>query len=232
MPFVFPIPVRPIPQAIPCPGSRSIDAIAGTDGQEHSRPSVPVSPLSRWAHHDKKSPASAKPGSAHRSVAREFFPMKMDSELARLVFRLIEECTVGILTTADSQGQPHATWMNFQTKGYLEEIFTITAPNTQKIANLRANPRSEWMFFHPGFHAESIAYVTGETRIIEGGDVQPWWEATPGKSRAYFRRYCAADDPTKFAALVTKVTGATLCCPVAYHKTPVLGPAAEAAEKK
>jgi general stress protein 26 len=150
----------------------------------------------------------------------------MDSELARTAFRLIEDCNVGILTTADKDGQPHATWMNFQTRGYLDEIFTITAPTTQKVANLRANPRTEWMFFHPGFHAESIVYVTGETRIIEGGAVAPWWDAMPGKARAYFRRHSEADDPAKFVALVTKVTGATCCCPIAYHKTVVAGPGA------
>ncbi len=152
--------------------------------------------------------------------------MKMDTELARTAFRLIEDCSVGILTTADRDGQPHAVWMNFQTRGYLDEIFTITAPGTQKVANLRSNPRSEWMFFHPGFHSESIVYVTGETRIIEGAAVEPWWDAMPGKARAYFRRYCEADDPAKFVALVTRVTSTTCCCPVAYRKTIVSGPGA------
>jgi general stress protein 26 len=148
--------------------------------------------------------------------------MKTDTELARMAWRLVEECHVGILTTADKDGWPHAAWMNFQTTGYLDEIFTITAPTTQKVANLRANPRTEWMFSHPGFAAESTVYVTGETRIIEGDAVQPWWDAIPGKSRAYFRQYDDSGDFRKFVALVTKVTGVVSCCPIAYRKIPIL----------
>ncbi len=149
--------------------------------------------------------------------------MKMDTELARTAWRLVEESDVGLLTTADKDGWPHAAWMNFQTKGYLDEIFTITAPTTQKVANLRVNPRTEWMFFHPGFRSESIVYVTGETRIVEGDAGQAWWDAMPGKLRAYFRRYSDSEDFHKFVALVTTVTNVVCCCPIAYRKTPVVG---------
>jgi len=156
------------------------------------------------------------------AVACKLPGMKMDSELARMAWQLVDECKVGLLTTADKDGWPHATWMNFQNKGYLDEIFTITAPNTLKVANLRANPRTEWMFSHPNFNAESIVYVTGETHIIEGDAVQPWWDAMPGKSAAFFRRYCESNDFRKFVALVTKVTNVACCCPIAYRKSAVL----------
>ena len=147
--------------------------------------------------------------------------MKTDTELARMAWRLVEDCKIGLLTTADRDGWPHATWVNFQTKGYLDEIFTITAPTSQKVANLRENPRTEWMFSHPGFAAESTVYVTGETRIIEGDPVEPWWDAIPGKPRAFVRQYDASGDFHKFVALVTKVTGVVCCCPLAYRKSTV-----------
>lgn len=149
--------------------------------------------------------------------------MNTSSELARVAIRLIRDCSYGLITTADENGQPHATWMNFQTRGQLDEIFTVTAPTTQKVANLRANPRSEWMFFHPGFHAESIVYVTGETRIVEGDGVRKWWDAMPESSRSYIRQHCDTSDPTQFVALVTTVDAVTCCCPVAYRKTVVIG---------
>ena len=50
---------------------------------------------------------------------------------------------------------------------------------------------------------------------------------SPGKHRAYFRRFCKSDDPAQFTALVTKVTGVVCACPVAYRKTAVLGPGAK-----
>ena len=156
-----------------------------------------------------------------------FSLVKPDSDLARMAWQHVEECDLGVMVTADANGQPHATWMNFQTKGYLDEIFTITVPTTQKVANLRANPRTEWMFWQPGCQAESIVYVTGETRIVEGEAVRPWWDAMPGKSRLFIRRYSESDDPLQFVALVTKVTSVVCSCPVLYRKTAVVGPGVE-----
>ncbi len=147
--------------------------------------------------------------------------MKTETELERMVRHLVEDCHHGLLTTASKDGQPHATWMNFQTTGYLGEIFAITAPTTQKVANLRENPRAEWMFSNPPFTIESIAYVSGETRIVEGDAVRPYWDAMPGKSRAYFRQYNDSDDFRQFVVLVTKVSKVTFCRPIAYRKIPV-----------
>ena len=147
--------------------------------------------------------------------------MKIETDLERMARHLVEDCQHGVLTTADKAGRPHATWMNFQTKGYLEEVFAITAPTTQKVANLRENPHAEWMFSNPPFTVESIAYVSGETRIIEGDAVQPYWDAMPGKSRAYFRQYSNSDDFRQFVVLVTKVSKVVFCRPIAYRKIPV-----------
>jgi general stress protein 26 len=150
--------------------------------------------------------------------------MILDTELSRLVWQLVSDARHGLLTTVDKDGWPHATWMNFETKGTLDEIFTITGPATQKVANLRANPRTEWMFSHPNFTVENIAYISGETRIIEGDAVEPYWDAIPGKSRAYYRQSDKTDDFHHFVVLVTKVTKVVLSRPIAYRKFPVLDP--------
>ena len=150
--------------------------------------------------------------------------MILDTELSRMAWQVISDARHGLLTTVDKDGWPHATWMNFQTKGTLDEIFTITAPTTQKVANLRANPRTEWMFSHPDFTIENIAYASGETRIIEADAVQPYWDAIPGKSHAFFRQYSDSDDFRHFVVLVTKITKVVLCRPIAYRKFPVLEP--------
>lgn len=150
--------------------------------------------------------------------------MKADTELARMALQVVSDARHGLLTTVDKDGWPHATWMNFETKGQLDEIFTITAPTTQKVANLRANPRAEWMFSHPDFSIESIAYASGETHIVEGDAVQPYWDAIPGKSRAFYRQYNDTDDFRQFVVLVTKVSKVVFCRPVAYRKFPLLDP--------
>lgn len=147
--------------------------------------------------------------------------MKIETELARMARQLVEDCNHGLLTTTSKDGWPHATWMNFQTKGYLEDVFAITAPTTQKVANLRENPHTEWMFSKPGFTIESIVYVSGDTTIVEGDAMRPYWDAMPGKSKAYFRQYNNSDDFHHFVVLVTKVSKVDFCRPIAYRKFPV-----------
>ncbi|MEM7012546.1 MAG: pyridoxamine 5'-phosphate oxidase family protein, partial [Verrucomicrobiota bacterium] len=69
------------------------------------------------------------------------------SELWRDAFRIVSESNLGILSTADSSGKPHATWMGaVGAPSDLSEIYTITGPKTEKIANLSENSRAEWMF--------------------------------------------------------------------------------------
>jgi general stress protein 26 len=146
--------------------------------------------------------------------------MKIDTELGRMAWQIVEDCRLALLSTADKQGWPHATWMNFQVKGYLDEIFTITAPSTQKIANLRENPRAEWMLSNPSL--ESIVLISGETRVIEGDEVQPYWDAIPGKAHAYYRRYNDTDDFRKFVVIRTKVAKVVLTHPAAYKKVTIV----------
>jgi general stress protein 26 len=147
--------------------------------------------------------------------------MKMDTELSRTAHQLIEECRLALLTTADKAGWPHATWMNFQMKGYVEEIFTITAPTTQKVANLRANPRAEWMFSNRSM--ESIVMVSGPTHVIENVAVKQYWDAMPGKAHAFFRQYCETEDYRQFVVISTKVEKVVFCRPAGYRKIVVMG---------
>jgi general stress protein 26 len=150
----------------------------------------------------------------------EFTLMKIESEIDRMAWQIIEDCRLALLTTADRNGWPHATWMNFQMKGYLEEIFSITAPTTQKIANLRENPRAEWMLSNPSL--ESVISISGETRIIEGDEVQQYWDAIPGKLHAYYRQYNDSDDFRKFVVISTKIAKVVLTRPAAYKKIPIV----------
>jgi general stress protein 26 len=142
--------------------------------------------------------------------------MKIETEAGRLAWQLVEDCRLAMLTTADKQGWPHATWMNFQVKGYLDEIFSITAPTTQKVANLRENPHAEWMLSNRSM--ESVLSLSGETRVIEGEAVQPYWDAIPGKSRSCYRQYNDTDDFRKFVVICTKIGKVVLCHPAMYRK--------------
>jgi len=141
------------------------------------------------------------------------------AELWRTASRLVADSHVAVMTTADAAGMPHAAWMNILADSAMEEVFSITAPTTQKIANLRANPRAEWMVASPS--NETIVYLSGPTQILEGIEAGHCWDRMPGKSKAYFRNYSDTDDHTKFAVIRTEVTKVVHCRPIGYQKTVV-----------
>lgn len=140
-------------------------------------------------------------------------------ELWRTASRLVADSHLGILTTADAAGMPHAAWMNILTDSTMQEVVTITAPNTQKIANLRTNPNGEWMVATPSL--ETIVYLSGPTLILEGDEAKQCWDRMPGKRKANFRHYCDEDDFARFAVVRTRVTKVVYCRPFGYRKTVV-----------
>ncbi len=154
--------------------------------------------------------------------------MSKEGELWRAASEVAKSTKLAIMTTADASGMPHAAWMNLLADSVMEEVICITAPNTQKIANLRANPQAEWMISSPTM--ETVVYLSGPTEILSDDEARKYWNSMPGKSQAYYRRYCDEDDPDKFCILRTKVTRVVYCRPPGYHKTVVHEITPEAAE--
>lgn len=141
------------------------------------------------------------------------------SELWRTASRLVAESQLGILTTADAAGMPHAVWMNILVDSTMQEVVTITAPTTQKVANLQVNPNGEWMVANSSL--ETIVYLSGPTHILQGDEARQYWDRMPGKAKAYFRHYSAPDDFSKFSVIRTQVTKVVYCRPIGYRKAVV-----------
>lgn len=143
--------------------------------------------------------------------------MKIENEVARDVAQLVVKSRTAVLATSDAEGHPHSAWMTAQVTPDLEEIISITAPTSQKAAILRANPQAEWMFACPSL--ETIVYLSGRTRVIEGDAAKRYWDQMPGKSKAYYRKYCETEDYHKFAVIRTEVSKVVLCKPYVYTKS-------------
>lgn len=150
--------------------------------------------------------------------------MKLDNDLAREAFQVVKKSRAAVLATADHQGCPHSTWMTTQVTEDLVEVFSITAPTSQKIADLRRNPQAEWMFSTASM--ETLVYLSGFTRVIEGEAAKRYWDQMPGKAQAYYRKYCDTDDYHKFAIIRTEVSKVVLCKPYAYKKTVIFNKSA------
>ncbi len=150
--------------------------------------------------------------------------MKIDNELSRTAAQLVAKCRNAVLATSDVSGHPHSAWITTQVTSDLEEVVSITAPTSQKAAILRGNPQAEWMFASPSM--ETIVYLSGYTRLIEGDAAKRYWDQMAGKAQAYYRKYCETEDYHKFAVIRTEVNKVVLCKPYAYTKTVVFDQAA------
>jgi len=143
--------------------------------------------------------------------------MLIDNELSRTAAQIVAETRNAVLATADDKGLPHSAWMTAQVTQDLEEVISITAPISQKVADLRSNPHAEWMFASHGM--ETIVYLSGHTRVVEGEAAKRYWDKMPGKAQAYYRKYCDTDDFHKFVVVRTEVDKVVLCKPYSYKKT-------------
>ncbi|MBI5772381.1 MAG: pyridoxamine 5'-phosphate oxidase family protein [Verrucomicrobia bacterium] len=153
------------------------------------------------------------------SIQNLVITKRRHGELWRTASRLVADSHLAVFTTTDAAGMPHAAWMNILVDSTMQEVVTITAPTTQKIANLQANPQAEWMLASPSL--ETIVYLSGPTQVLQGDEARRRWNRMPGKSKAYFRNYCDTDDHTKFAVIRTQVTKVVYCRPIGYRKTVV-----------
>lgn len=143
-----------------------------------------------------------------------------EGELWRAASQVVGQGGMAVLTTANAEGQPHATWMNTLVGTRLEEVITATAPHTLKVANLTTNSRVEWMFASPS--QETLVYLEGRARIIEdAGDAEECWNSLPDRHQAYFRNYCDSDDFRDFSLIRTEVDAVVYCRPQGYRKTVV-----------
>lgn len=128
---------------------------------------------------------------------------------------VLAEGNLALLTTADAQGHPHATWMGAVMAGSIEEITTVTAPGSQKVANLRENPWAEWLFTSKS--KETLLYLSGPTELLSSGhEKNKYWERVPNKSQAYFLKFY--EETTGFEVIRTRVERIVLGKPMVMRK--------------
>lgn len=148
--------------------------------------------------------------------------MNKHGELWKIASKLATETPLAIMATADGHGAAHAVWMNVVVQPGLEEVIAITMPETEKVANLRANPQAEWSLSSPS--RESFVYLSGPTEILSGDEARRCWEAMPGKSFAYYRNAAGgeSDDPADYAVIRTRVLKVVHYRAIGYRKTVLL----------
>ena len=92
--------------------------------------------------------------------------MLSEQELLTLAADVINEAFVGVMTTVDETGLPHARWMGARAgPGRLRQLYTLTARNTRKIEQLRANKSVCWLYSSD--EKGDVVTLIGEADIID-----------------------------------------------------------------
>jgi general stress protein 26 len=106
-------------------------------------------------------------------------------ELTELAQRLVGGRPLGVLTTVDADGAPHARWMATLTIENFPRLVTLTSATSAKVRHIRANPCVNWLFSTEDLtivlNLAGRAQVHTDTVIVKRA-----WKAIHDKSHPYF----------------------------------------------
>ena len=132
-------------------------------------------------------------------------------ELLSILEELISDAKVGVLSTVDAQGRPHARWM---TPALLParpgSIYTVSTPDAPKISQLAARPEVEWMFQTRAVHR--VVNVRGRCYVVEAPQLRAEVLEAIGRKLAAFWRY--NQDPASLVILETVMEEACYYLPM------------------
>jgi len=125
---------------------------------------------------------------------------------------------LAMLTTASSEGVPHATWMGTIGMPNSSRILTITSPDSLKVRNIRENPSVEWLISR--MSRQELLYLRGTAQIVEDvAEQKRYWQEIPGKGQAFFLRYF--NTGPGFAIIRTEIESAVLVVPEEFRSVPI-----------
>jgi pyridoxamine 5'-phosphate oxidase len=85
--------------------------------------------------------------------------------------KILDDAKTALLATVDGEGRPHMRWLTPTTiRGRSGALYNVTAPNTQKLEQLRANPYVQWMIQTRAL--DKIVTLNGKINIVENPSIR------------------------------------------------------------
>lgn len=132
----------------------------------------------------------------------------------------LENHREGILTTISANGQPHAAWMGTVSTPDFVHLITLTGTHTDKAANIRANPRVEWMFTAPD--RKTVIYFEGHADLLVDDAMRNrYFQLVPEESRGFFMKFYSTGGD--WCVIKTRIDSVVYCMPGAYTKVRLTG---------
>lgn len=125
------------------------------------------------------------------------------TQVIRLTRQLLKSNNPGVLSTVDQGGFPQSRWMATMSFDDFPNLYTLTAANSRKVAQIKEHPIVQWMFSDRDL--SFVVNLTGRAELFlrDAETMKRVWRQIADKSRAFFMDV-AVDGPG-FAVIHTKV---------------------------
>lgn len=110
-------------------------------------------------------------------------------EILGAIERIIEEAKTAVLATVDEEKRPHLRWMTpAMLRGREGAIFAVAYRTSQKVKQVRSNPRVQWILQSPAL--DRIAVVDGRVNIVDNPSIRSEvLEVVGSRLRAFWKMY-------------------------------------------
>jgi len=130
--------------------------------------------------------------------------MADERELLKLALRVVDLNPLGVMTTVDERGYPHARWMTAITNDNLRTLLTLTAAGTRKVEHLRRCDKVCWLFQEEG--QSDVVLLKGRATVEPSAvAAHESWDRMAQVARQYAAGPLSDDAHLELLAILTHV---------------------------
>lgn len=131
--------------------------------------------------------------------------MATDRELLADAIGIVNDAFLGMLTTVDEDGVPHARWMGAAAMGGgIHEIHTLCGKGTRKVQQIKANPNVCWVFSTEDY--ADVVTLHGDAEVLTAPLVrQNVFDRLMDCARKWSMNALSADENLEFVTIKTTV---------------------------
>lgn len=126
------------------------------------------------------------------------------AQVIRMARQLLKANNPGVLSTVDEGGSPQSRWMATMSFEDFPNLYTLTAANSRKVAQIREHPVVQWMFTDRDYSFVVNLIGRAELFLRDAATMKRVWHQIADKSRAYFMN-ARVDDGPGFVVIHTQV---------------------------
>lgn len=135
-----------------------------------------------------------------------------NQEIMSSVINLVNNYSLGVLTTISDDGVPHARWMATVAMDGVRRIYTLSGQHARKIEQIRRHPQVTWIFTDP--HHRNVASLFGTASVETSAiDTQAVWDMLARSATNYAMGATSDEANIELCCIETRVRRVELISP-------------------